>query len=248
MTGCPRNAILDVEETMSSKESKTKSTKKLITLEDVKQDPRVVNLLRQTNKQMKVLQLTEHGERHAHLVGSIARNVLLKLEFDKRTAELAAITGYFHDIGNVIHREYHAHAGALIAMGILQDLGMDHEEVAVIMGAIGNHEEERGIPTSEVAAAVIIADKADVHRSRVQKTDHTDFDIHDRVNYSAKRSFVYVAGEKKKTINLKIKINTRISRIMEYFEIFLSRMLMVRRAVDFLGCEFELHINETKLF
>lgn len=233
---------------MSSKESKPKITKKLVTFEDVKQNPRVIVLLRQTNKQMKTMQLTEHGERHAYLVGSIARNVLLKLGFDKRTAELAAIAGYFHDIGNVIHREYHAHAGALIAMDILQDLGMDHKEVAVIMGAIGNHEEERGIPTSEVAAAVIIADKADVHRSRVQKMDHTEFDIHDRVNYSAKRSFVYVTGEKKKTINLKIEINTKISRIMEYFEIFLSRMLMVRRAVDFLDCEFELHINETKLF
>lgn len=233
---------------MSSKKTNTKSVEKLITLEDVKQDLRVITFLKQANKQAKVMQLTEHGERHAHLVGSIARNVLLKLEFDKRTAELAAIAGYIHDIGNVIHCEYHAHAGALIAMDILQDLGMDHKEVAVIMSAVGNHEEERGIPTSEVAAAVIIADKSDVHRSRVQKTDHTDFDIHDRVNYSTEHSFVHVDGEKKKTINLKIKINTRISRIMEYFEIFLSRMLIVRRAADFLGCEFELDINETKLF
>lgn len=232
---------------MNPKETNTKSTKKLIALGEVKQDPRVINLLRQTNEQMKVMQLTEHGERHAHLVGSIARNVLLKLGFDKRTAELAAIAGYFHDIGNVIHREDHAHAGALIAMDVLQDSGMDPKEVAIIMGAIGNHEEERGIPVSEVAAAVIIADKTDVHRSRVQKSDPSDFDIHDRVNYSAKRSFVYVDGEKK-TINLEIEIDTKISQIMEYFEIFLSRMLMVRRAVDFLGCKFELHINETKLF
>lgn len=241
---------------MIPKENNTKSTKKFIVLEEVKQDPRVVSLLRQTNEQMKIMQFTEHGERHAHLVGSIARNILLKLGYDKKTAELAAIAGYLHDIGNVIHRDGHAHAGALIAMDVLQDLGMDPKEVAVIMGAIGNHEEERGIPVSEVAAAIIIADKTDVHRSRVQAPIPSDYkidvrtkiqDIHDRVNYSAKRSFVYVDGEKK-IVNLKLEVDTEISSMMEYFEIFLSRMLIVRRAVDFLGCKFELHINETKLF
>ena len=241
---------------MTSKETNTKIVKKPITLEEVKQDPRVASLLKQTNKQMKVMGFTEHGERHAHLVGSIARNILLKLGHDERTAELAAIAGYFHDIGNVIHREDHAHAGALIAMDILQDAGMGPKEVAIIMGAIGNHEEERGIPVSEIAAAVIIADKADVHHSRMQEPLPPDFnngksskiqDIHDRVNYSAKSSFVYVDG-KKKVITLKLEIDVRISSIMDYFEIFLSRMLIVRRAVDFLGCKFELHINETKLF
>ncbi|MBU1868262.1 HD domain-containing protein [Patescibacteria group bacterium] len=241
---------------MNPKENKAKNTKKLITLEEVKQDSRVINLLRQTNKQMKVMGFTEHGDRHAHLVGNIARNILLKLGFNKRTAELAAIAGYFHDIGNVIHRESHAHAGALIAMDILQDSGMDPEEVAVIMGAIGNHEEERGIPVSEVAAAIIIADKTDVHCSRVQKAIDSDHnidgsskiqDLHDRVNYSTKRSFVYADSEKK-TINLKIDIDTKISPIMDYFEIFLSRMMIARRAANFLGCKFELHINETKLF
>lgn len=156
---------------MSLKEGDTKVPESL-SLGEVKQDPRVISLLRQTNEQMKVMQLTEHGERHAYLVGSIARNILLKLGFGERTAELAAIAGYFHDIGNVIHRENHAHAGALIAMDVLQDLGMGPEEVAVVMGAVGNHEEERGIPVNEIAAAVIIADKTDVHHSRVQKGNH----------------------------------------------------------------------------
>lgn len=223
------------------------SIRKPVSLKGVRQDPWVISLLKRTNEQMKLLKFTEHGERHAHLVGSIARNILLNLGFDKRTAELAAIAGYLHDIGNAIHRENHANAGALIAMDVLKRLGMDVDELSLILSAIGNHEEERGNPVNEITAAVIIADKSDVHRSRVQKTDPSKFDIHDRVNYSTTHSFVHI-DKKKKTISLQIEIDTKISKIMEYFEIFLERMLMVRRAATFLGCKFELKINETKLF
>lgn len=223
------------------------SVKKPVALKDIQQDPWIISLLKRTNEQMGLLGFTEHGERHAYLVGNIAWKVLLKLGFDKRAAELAAIAGYLHDIGNVIHRDNHANAGALIAMDVLQRLGMDPDELSLVVGAIGNHEEERGDPVGEIAAAVIIADKSDVHRSRVQKTDSLDIDIHDRVNYSAQRSSVYV-NSKKKAISLRIEIDTKVSQIMEYFEIFIERMLMVRRAVDFLGFKFELYINKTKLF
>ena len=223
------------------------SVKKPIIFEDVEQSPLIVSLLKRANEQMRLLNFTEHGERHAHLVGNTAQKILLELGFGERIAELAVIAGYLHDIGNVIHRDNHANAGALIAMDVLQRLGMDFDEVSLVMGAIGNHEEERGDPVGEIAAAVIIADKSDVHRSRVQEADHSEFDIHDRVNYSTQQSSVYI-NSKKKTISLRIEIDTKISQIMEYFEIFLERMLMVRRAADFLGCKFRLYINKTKLF
>jgi len=226
-----------------SKESK----EGLVTLEEVKQDKEVVALLESANEQLKTLGYTEHGKRHASLVANIAQNVLLHLGYPERTAELAAIAAYLHDIGNAIHRDAHASASALIALDNLRRLGMDPKETALIMAAIGNHEEERGEPVSEISAAVIIADKADVHRSRVQNPDILSFDIHDRVNYAAQRSFVRVDAENK-TITLELKVDTEISSVMEYFEIFMTRMVMTRKAVRFLDCEFVLTINETKMF
>ncbi|MFQ6014654.1 MAG: HD domain-containing protein [Anaerolineae bacterium] len=222
-------------------------TEGLITLEDVRREPQVAAFLRGANEQMKLLGYTEHGERHAGLVGCIAQNILLRLGYPQRRAQLAAISGYLHDIGNVIHRDRHAQSSASIAMQVLSRLGMDFGEIAVIIGALGNHEEERGDPISEISAAVIIADKADVHRSRVQNPDPLTFDIHDRVNYAAQRSFVRVESEQK-VIALEIDIDTEISQVMEYFEIFMDRMLMSRRAVRYLGCEFQLNINGTRLF
>jgi len=219
---------------------------KLITMEDVRQDPEVMALMRRAAEQMDILGYTEHGDRHASLVGNIARNILLRLGYSERTAELAAIAGYLHDIGNVIHRENHAHSSALIAWEVLRRMGMDLEEVSLVMGAVGNHEEERGDPVSAVSAAVIIADKADVHRSRVQNPDPLTFDIHDRVNYAAQRSFVRVDAEKR-IIALEVDIDTSISQVMEYFEIFMTRMLIARRAVRFLDCEFQLVINGVRL-
>jgi metal-dependent HD superfamily phosphatase/phosphodiesterase len=180
-------------------------------------------------------------------VAHIAYNILDRLDFPERMCHLAAIAGYLHDSGNLVHRDMHAQSSAFIAMHVLERLGMSHDEVALVMGAIGNHEEDRGDLTSPIAAAVVIADKSDVHRSRVQEKDSIKFDIHDRVNYAAKRSFVRVDGEQK-TVTLELDIDTDVAGIMEYFEIFIDRMLMARRAAEFLDTEFELNINGVRLF
>ncbi len=213
----------------------------------LEQDPEVQAYLTRGNEQMDLLGYTEHGQRHARLVGSIAANVLERLGFPQRRSELAEVGGYLHDIGNVIYRDEHDWAGALIARDILLRMGMGFEEVAVVMGAIGNHEEERGEPVSDVSAAVILGDKSDVHRSRVQNPDTLAFDIHDRVNFAVERSFLRVDGDQK-TITLELDIDTDVSQVAEYFEIFMSRMLMSRRAAVFLGCRFDLTINGNSLF
>lgn len=218
---------------------------RLVTVEDVRRDPEVVALLHAANATMKALGYTEHGQRHAGLVGNIAQNVLEHLGYDQRTFQLANIAGYLHDIGNTIHRQNHALSGSLMAWSILKRMGMSPQECAIIMNAIGNHEEERGLATNAVAAAVIIGDKADVHRSRVQNPSMEDFDIHDRVNYAAKRSFVRVTAENK-VIALELEIDTYYAAVIEYFEIFLSRMTMMRQACEFLGCKYQLVINDTQ--
>ena len=216
-----------------------------VTFDQVRRDPEVVALLQAANNTLKVLGYTEHGQRHAGLVSHIAANVLERLGHPARTHELAHIAGYLHDIGNSIHRENHALSGSLMAWQILRRLGMPTEECAVVMNAIGNHEEERGAVTNAVAAALIIADKADVHRSRVQNLRMEDFDIHDRVNYATTRSFVRVRPDEK-IIALELEIDVQYAQVIEYFEIFLDRMTMVRRAIEFLGCSFQLIINETR--
>ncbi len=218
-----------------------------VTMGTLEHDPEVQAYLTRGNEQMEVLGYTEHGQRHARLVGSIAQNVLLRLETPERRAELAALAGYLHDIGNVIYRDEHDWAGALIARDILLRMGLDFDEVALVMGAIGNHEEERGEPVSDISAAVILADKSDVHRSRVRNPDTLAFDIHDRVNYAAERSFLRV-DETEKTITLELDIDTEVSQVGEYFEIFMSRMVMSRRAALFLDCRFALIINGNRLF
>jgi metal-dependent HD superfamily phosphatase/phosphodiesterase len=218
----------------------------LVTAAALEQDPEIQAYLARGNEQMAVLGYTEHGSRHARLVGNIAQNVLLRLGFPQRTTELAEIAGYLHDIGNVIYRDEHDWAGALIARDVLLRLGMGYEEVALVMGAIGNHEEDRGEPVSDISAAVILADKSDVHRSRVQNPDMLAFDIHDRVNYAVERSFLRVDGDEK-TITLELEIDTAVSQVGEYFEIFMSRMLMSRRAAVFLDCKFHLTVNGSGL-
>jgi uncharacterized protein len=217
----------------------------LVTIEQVRRDPEVIALIQHANESLRALGYTEHGQRHAGLVGHIAQNILHRLGYDERTQQLANVAGYLHDIGNCIHREAHAQSGSLLAWGILGRLGMAADERAVVINAIGNHEEERGTATTPVSASLIIADKADVHRSRVQNPDPATFDIHDRVNYASTRSFVRVRAEEK-IIALELEIDTSYAQVIEYFEIFLSRMTMVRQAVQFLGCQFQLIINETR--
>lgn len=217
----------------------------LVSIEQVRRDSEVISFIRSANETLRALGYTEHGQRHAGLVGNIAANILERLAYDERSCELANIAGYLHDIGNSIHRENHALSGSLMAWRILTRLGMQADESALIMNAIGNHEEERGLATTPVSAALIIADKSDVHRSRVQNPDMAAFDIHDRVNYAATRSFVRVRHEEK-IIALELEIDTEYAQVIEYFEIFLSRMTMVRQAVQFLDSEFQLIINDTR--
>lgn len=220
---------------------------RLITLDDVKRNHEVNTYLEAGNAHLGALGFTDHGLRHASLVSAIAGNVLERLDYSERDQELASIAGYVHDIGNVVSRFYHAQVGATIADRILSSMGMSPEERSVIIGAVGSHDpEENCNVVSPVSAAVILADKSDVHRSRVRNTDIHNFDVHDRVNYAATKSFLEVNGDAK-TISLKLTIDTEISPVMEYFEIFLTRMLAGKRAAEFLGCRFELDINNVRL-
>lgn len=189
---------------------------------------------------------TEHGFRHANLVSHIAGNILRRLGFDDRTAQLAEIAGYLHDIGNCVSRDHHGVSSALLARDLLRDLGMDPRETIHVMNALGNHEEEFGTPANPIGAATIIADKSDVHRTRVRNPDPTAFDIHDRVNFSARRSFLRVDGDAR-TLTLELDIDTETSQVMEYFEIFLSRMQLCRAAAGVLDATFHLQMNGTKL-
>jgi uncharacterized protein len=189
---------------------------------------------------------TEHGVRHANLVGRIAYNILARLGHESRVAELAAVAGYLHDIGNVVSRHNHPQSSALLAMPVLTELGFPVEDIGMIVGAIGNHEEELGRPVSPVSAAVNIADKSDVHRSRVRKDARVAFDIHDRVNYAVRHSFVRVDAEQR-TVTLELDIDTTVSDILEYFEIFLTRMMMCRRAAEGLDCKFRMTVNGSSL-
>lgn len=218
----------------------------LLTFDDIQNNPTVITYIRKANENLGVLGFTEHGFRHTDLVAVTARRILLDLGYDPREAELAAIAGYLHDIGNVVERTHHYFIGALIAMDILKDLGMEEKEIAEVATAIGNHDERYGHPVSNISAAVILADKADVHRSRVRNRDFAKFDIHDRVNYAVEESALEIDGQNR-IITLRLKIDTRISRVMEYFEIFLSRMILCRRAADFLDSRFALVINEAQL-
>jgi metal-dependent HD superfamily phosphatase/phosphodiesterase len=217
-----------------------------INIEDVKKNPIINVFIKSANEYLGTVGYTEHGIRHVSLVASIAENILRYLDYPKRIQELAGIAGYVHDIGNVVNRKDHGQSAALLSMRLLKDMGITPEETSLIISAIGNHEEEIGDPVNPVAAALILADKSDVHKTRVRNRDISKYDIHDRVNYAVERSFLKVIKERK-IISLQLTIDTQISQVMEYFEIFMSRMLMSRRAASFLNCTFELIINERKL-
>jgi hypothetical protein len=218
----------------------------VLTFKDIVKDPEVVVLVAEADRQLAVLGYTEHGPRHARLVAKNARAVLVALAADERLTELAAIAGYLHDIGNVVNRDQHERVSAVLARDILLRRGMDYRETAQIMAAIGNHDEKGGNPVSEVSAALILADKADVHKSRVRNPEFIKFDIHDRVNYAVKHSALTVRSEDR-SITFDLTVDTNVAPVMEYFEIFLSRMVISRRAADFLKCHFELVINGTRL-
>ena len=211
-------------------------------VEDVKNDKEVNVLVDNTERQLTELGYTEHGRRHIGIVSEIAGNILEELGYSEREIELARIAGYLHDIGNSINRMDHAHTGAILAYDILKRLGMPLEDAAEIMMAIGNHDENSGTAVSTVSAALILADKSDVHRSRVRNENLSRFDIHDRVNYAVEEAKVEVDTENKK-IYLKLKIDTEICPVIKYFEIFLDRMLMCKKAASYLDVWFHLEIN-----
>ncbi|MFY9114423.1 MAG: HD domain-containing protein [Dethiobacteria bacterium] len=218
----------------------------MILLDDIRKNHRVRVFIEKADKYLGQLGYTEHGFRHTELVARVARKIMLDLNFPTREAELAAIAGYLHDIGNVAGREGHDRAGAIIAMDILQSLGMPPEEVAEVVAAIGNHDESEGRVVNRVSAALILSDKSDVHRSRVRNPDISTYDIHDRVNYAADESRLLINREEK-IITLQLNIDQKISHVMEYFEIFLTRMVMCRRAATFLDTRFNLIINGAQL-
>ncbi len=218
-----------------------------VTLESLKNDPEVEAYVEAGNAHLGALGFTDHGQRHAGLVSAIAGNVLERLKYPEREQELAEIAGYLHDIGNVVSRHYHAQVGAALAERLLWSRGMDPREIAAVIGAIGSHDpEDTANPVSRVSAALILADKSDVHRSRVRNPDRHDFDQHDRVNYAATKSFLKV-DPGTSVISLQLMVDTDISPVMEYFEIFLTRMLACKRAAEFLGTRFELDINHVRL-
>jgi metal-dependent HD superfamily phosphatase/phosphodiesterase len=219
----------------------------IVTLDMVENSPEVQAYLQGGNKHLAALGFTDHGSRHAGIVASVARHVLEKLEYPERDRELAAIAGYLHDIGNVVSRLYHAQVGAALSDRILGNLGMAPSEIATIIGAIGSHDPEEDCnAVSTVSAALILADKSDVHRTRVRNRDFAHFDVHDRVNYAATQASLNVDKESK-VISLHLSIDTEISPVMEYFEIFLTRMLACKRAAEYLDTRFELDINGVRL-
>jgi uncharacterized protein len=215
-----------------------------VTLKDVKANPKVKKLIDGANEVMRAMGYTEHGHRHVGVVAGITRSILTNLEVPAREIELGQIAAYLHDIGNVINRIDHPMTGAAISFTILNEMGMDAVEIAPVLGAIGNHEELAGFPVSTMSAALILADKSDVHFSRVQNPIQETFDIHDRVNYAVQKSRVEMKAEGQ-TIELVLEIDTSYASVMEYFEIFLTRMIMCRRAADTLGYKFGLSVNGT---
>ncbi len=189
---------------------------------------------------------TEHSHRHISIVSNRAGEILQKLGYPERTVELAKIAGYLHDIGNCVNRTDHAHSGAILAYNILKDMGMPVEERTEIMMAIGNHDEKTGTAVSDISAAIILADKSDVHRDRVTNKNLSTFDIHDRVNYAVTKAELNLNSEERKVI-LNLKIDTKLCPVLDYFEIFMDRTMMSKYAAKYLKIWFELVINDTKL-
>ena len=217
-----------------------------VTYEDVRKSEEIRTYIKQEDESLKAIGYTEHSFAHCTKVAKVAGDLLEKLGYDAHEVELARIAGFMHDIGNVVNRIDHAQSGAMMAFRILDKMGMPPEDVATVITAIGNHDEQTAAAVNAVAAALIIADKTDVRRSRVRNRSTINFDIHDRVNYAAEKSDVILEPDSK-TITLDLKINTEICAVMDYFEIFTGRMLLCRKAAEFLGLQFKLDINDVYL-
>lgn len=217
-----------------------------VTFEDVKNSEEIKTYIEQADASLIAIGYTEHSFAHVTKCAKTASEILTELGYDERQIELAKIAAYMHDIGNVVNRVDHAQSGAIMAFRLLDKMGMEPSDVATVITAIGNHDEATAFPVNAVAAALIIADKTDVRRSRVRNKETIEYDIHDRVNYAVKKSELKL-DVAEKTISLLLTIDTNICAVMDYFEIFLGRMLLCRKAADFLGLHFKLNINGTKL-
>ncbi|MBQ1502896.1 MAG: HD domain-containing protein [Clostridia bacterium] len=217
-----------------------------MTYEEIKNNEEVRTYIRQADMSLSALGFTEHSFAHVTLVAETAGYILETLGYDERTVELARIAGYLHDIGNLVNRIEHSQSGAIMAFRILDHLKFPPEETGMIVSAIGNHDEGTGTPVSPLAAALILADKSDVRRNRVRNQDVSTFDIHDRVNYSVTKSELKI-NRAHSLIKLKLTVDTHYGSVMDYFEIFLQRMILCRKAAETLGLEFKLMINEQQL-
>ena len=213
-----------------------------MTFTQIKDNEDIRTYISKADEALNALGYTEHSFAHVTKVAETAANILSALGYDARTVELAKIAGYLHDIGNLVNRVDHSQSGAVMAFRILDNLGMRADEISVIVSAIGNHDEGTGVPVNSVAAALIIADKCDVRRSRVRNTDFASFDIHDRVNYSVVNSEVKISPATNEVI-LELCVDQSISSVMDYFQIFIGRMQMSRHAAKALGLNFGLVIN-----
>jgi len=217
-----------------------------VTYQEIRDNEEISTYIRQADMSLAALGFTEHSFAHVTIVAEKAGYILQTLGYDKRLVELAKIAGYLHDIGNLVNREEHSQSGAIIAFRILDHLNFPPEEVGLIVTAIGNHDEGTGVPVSPLAAALILADKSDVRRNRVRNQDKSTFDIHDRVNYSVKKAELKI-NEAHTIIKLKLSVDTRYGSVMDYFEIFMQRMILCRKAAEKLGLQFKLMINEQQL-
>ena len=217
-----------------------------MTLEDIKNNKEIEELILSSQKQLNALGYTEHSMRHISIVSNRAAKILETLDYPKERIELAKIAGYMHDIGNCVNRVDHAHSGAILAYQILKEMGMNVQDRTEIMMAIGNHDEQTGTAVSDISAALILADKSDVHRDRVVNTNMSTFDKHDKVNYAVTNADFIINKEQRK-VTLDLTIDTKICPVLDYFEIFMDRTMMSKYAAKYLNIWFELIINGTKL-
>lgn len=218
----------------------------MITYESIKENSDIKTYIECADSSLKALGYTEHSYAHVGRVATTAKYILETLGYSQHEIELAQIAAYLHDIGNLVNRVDHSQSGAIMAFRILSALGMPAEDVATITTAIGNHDEGTGVAVNPVAAALIIADKTDVRRTRVRNADETTFDIHDRVNYSVEKSEVSIDKENS-LLYLELTVDTKYGSIMDYFEIFMGRMLLCRKAAETLKLQFKLIINKQQL-
>ena len=216
-----------------------------ITYNDLRNSEAISTYIQKADESLTALGYTEHSFAHVTKVAELASEILLTLGYDEREAELAKMAGYLHDIGNVVNRVEHAQSGAVMAFRILDNMGAEPEDIATIVTAIGNHDESTAYPVNAVAAALILADKTDVRYTRVRNQDFSQFDIHDRVNYSVKESKVEIIKGSHMILNLTIE--TKMCTVMDYFEIFLNRMILCRKAAEKLGLDFWLVVNGQRL-